>query len=145
MSKPSDFFINGRKQHRGLVAAVTGVTVAVAAGVMLQWHSGATAGVAAISAEDRVMSQVPPAPLPPPPAPAAPVRKASGTYQLRCWQYGRLLFDEGPVTLGAEARQGAKMVGTDRNGGALFITADLGGTTCLARPSAPPPNLALPR
>ncbi|WP_213955892.1 MULTISPECIES: hypothetical protein [unclassified Variovorax] len=144
MYKPSDF-INGRKQHGGLVAALTGVAVVAAAGIALQWHPGATAGIATTRGDDLVVTQVPPAPLPPPPAPAAPSRKVAGTYQLRCWQYGRLLFDEGPVTLGAEARQGAKMVGTDRNGGALFVTADLGGTTCLARPSPPPPNLAMPR
>jgi hypothetical protein len=145
MYKPSDF-INGRKQHRGLVAALAGVAVVAATGVALQWHPWASAGVTASTrSDDLVVTQVPSTPLPPVPAPQPPARKVAGTYQLRCWQYGRLLFDEGPVTLGAEARQGAKMVGTDRNGGALFVTADLGGTTCLARPSPPPPNLALPR
>ncbi|MEJ8853276.1 hypothetical protein WKW79_01775 [Variovorax robiniae] len=147
MYKPSDF-INGRKQHRGLVAALAGVAVVIGSGVALQWHPWATAGVTPTTrGDDLVVTQVPAAaaPLPPVPAPQPPVRKAAGTYQLRCWQYGRLLFDEGPVTLGAEAKQGAKMVATDRNGGALFVTADLGGTTCLARPSPPAPNLAMPR
>jgi hypothetical protein len=37
------------------------------------------------------------------------------------------------------------MVATDRRGRALIVTADLNGTTCLARPAAPPPSLALPR
>jgi len=142
--KPSDF-IDGRKQHGGLLAAMTGVAVVAAAGVMLQWHPGASAGIAATRGDDLVVTQVPPAPLPPPPAPQAPTRKASGTYQLRCWQYGRLLFEEGPVTLGSDVRQGAKLVAFDRHGGALLVTADLGGTTCLARPSAPAPSLALPR
>jgi hypothetical protein len=54
------------------------------------------------------------------------------------------LFDEGPVTLGPEARQGAKLVATDRNGGSVIVT-DSGWTTCQARPYPPEPNLALPR
>jgi hypothetical protein len=65
------------------------------------------------------------------------------TYQLRCWQHGRLLFDEGPVTL-ADARQGTRLVAIDRHGAALIVTV-AGETTCQARPYvAPPPNLALP-
>ena len=63
---------------------------------------------------------------------------------MRCWQYGRLLFDEGPVTLGPETRQGAKLVATDRHGGAVIVT-DSGWTTCQARPFPAAPNLALPR
>jgi hypothetical protein len=35
-------------------------------------------------------------------------------------------------------------VAIDRHGAALIVT-DAGGTTCLARPSAAAPNLALPR
>jgi len=147
MYKPSDIRPERSTKQRGArIAAVTGVALAAAAAMLLQLPLGATAGVAAIaaSADDPVVSQ---APLPPAPSSAAAAanRKASGTYQLRCWQYGRLLFDEGPVTLGAEARQGAKMVAIDRNGAPLMITADIGGTTCLARPSAPERILALPR
>ena len=63
----------------------------------------------------------------------APNQKAQGTYRLRCWQYGRLLFDEGPVTLSPETRQGARLVAFDRHGGALIVT-DAGWTTCQARP-----------
>jgi len=138
MYKPSDF-PSDRQERRGVrLAALSLVALVAATGTVLQWPRGAAAGVAAIAADDRVAPQV---------ASAAPASggKASATYQLRCWQYGRLIFDEGPVTLGAEARQGAKMVATDRRGGALIVTADLGGTTCLARPYPPPHSLWLPR
>jgi hypothetical protein len=104
--------------------------------MLLQLPLGATAGVAP-SDGDRNASHVPP-------KTAAPNQNAPGTYRLRCWQYGRLLFDEGPLTLGAEARQGAKLVAIDRHGGALIVT-HAGGTTCLARPSAAARSLALPR
>ncbi len=118
------------------LAVLTGVALVAVAGLLLLRPPGAAAGVAA-GTDDRVVSQASP------PAPA-PNQKAPATYQLRCWQYGRLLFDEGPVTLGAEARQGAKLVAIDRHGAALIVT-DAGGTTCLARPSAAVPNLAFPR
>lgn len=118
------------------LAAMTGIALLAVTGLLLQLPLRATAGIAS-GDNGRSVSQVPP-------PPAAPSQKASGTYQLRCWQYGRLLFDEGPVTLGAEARQGAKLVAINRHGAALIVT-DAGGTTCLARPSAAPPNLALPR
>ena len=144
MSKPNDS-VPGRGKRLGIrLAAVSGIALAAAVGV-LQLPLGATAGIATAAApsDDRVVSQLPPAPQPPVTA-AASRQKATGTYQLRCWQYGRLLFDEGPVTLGPEARQGAKLVATDRNGGAVIVT-DAGWTTCQARPYPAAPNLALPR
>jgi hypothetical protein len=129
VSKPSETS-PGRAKRLGLrVAAIAGIALATGAGVLLQMPRGATAGVAT-GGDDRVVR--------------APAQKGPGTYQLRCWQYGRLLFDEGPITLGPETRQGAKLVAFDRNG-ALLIVTDTGWTTCLARPSAAPPNLALPR
>ncbi|SEB09638.1 hypothetical protein [Variovorax sp. YR216] len=139
MYKPSDSLPHRQVRRGARLAAVSLVVIVTMTGIALQWPRGATAAVAAIiGGDDRVAPQV---------APALPAAggKAPATYQLRCWQYGRLLFDEGPVTLGAEARQGAKMVATDRRGGALIVTADLGGTTCLARPYPPPPSLWLPR
>jgi hypothetical protein len=114
---------------------MTGLALVAAIGMLLQLPFGATAGIAS-SDDGRNMSRVPP-------STAAPNQKAPGTYQLRCWQYGHLLFDEGPVTLGAEARQGARLVAIDRHGAPLIVT-DAGGTTCLARPSAAAPNPALP-
>jgi hypothetical protein len=139
--KPSDFRPDRQTWHGARLATVTLVAFLAATGVLLQSPHGARAGSAAIGGDDRVASQVRPAP-----APAAPIAKAPATsYQLRCWQNGRLLFEEGPVTLGADARQGAKMVAIDRHGAAVIVTADFGGTTCLARPAPPPPSLALQR
>jgi hypothetical protein len=138
--KPNDAHPDRAKQRGRRLAAITGLALVAATGMLLQLPLGAAAGIA--SGDDgRILSRDPPAAAA---AAAAPNQKASGTYQLRCWQYGRLLFDEGPVTLGAEARQGAKLVAIDRHGAPLIIT-DAGGTTCLARPSAAAPNLALPR
>jgi hypothetical protein len=136
--KPNDSNTDGVKQRGSRLVVMTGVALVAVTGMLLQLPLGATAGIA--SGDDgRIVS-----PVPPPPPAAALSQKASGTYQLRCWQYGRLLFDEGPVTLGVEARQSAKLVAIDRHGAPLIVT-DAGGTTCLARPSAATPNLALPR
>ena len=135
MYKPNDSHPD-REKHRGRRLIAAGVVALVAVtGVLLLLPPGATAGIAS-GYSDRNATRVPPS--------AAPTQKAPGTYQLRCWQYGRLLFDEGPVTLGAETRQSARLVAIDRYGAALIVT-DAGGTTCLARPSAAAPNLALPR
>ena len=144
MSKPNES-LPGRAKWLGIrLAALSRIALAAVVGI-LQLPSGATAGVAtaAAAADDRVVSGLPPAP-PPPASTPAPRQKGQGTYRLRCWQYGRLLFDEGPVTLGPEARQGAKLVATDRNGGSVIVT-DSGWTTCQARPYPPEPSLALPR
>jgi len=130
--KPNESRLDRGQQRGPRLAVLTGLALVAATGVLLQLPIGATAGIASGDG-DRV-----------PASAAAPNPKAPGTYQLRCWQYGRLLFDEGPVTLGAEARQGARLVAIDRNGAALIVT-EAGGTTCLARPSAAAPHPALPR
>ena len=137
MSKPNESRPGHPKRPALRVAAITGLALAAIAGALIQMPRGATAGVAT-GADDRVA--MPPVPSP---APAA-ARKGQGTFQLRCWQHGRLLFDEGPVTLSPETRQGAKLVAFDRRGGTLMVT-DTGWTTCLARPYPPPPSLWLPR
>jgi hypothetical protein len=136
--KPSDFLPDHQKQRGARLAAVSLVALVAVTAMVLQLPRGATAGAGAIGADDRVASQAAP-------APRAASRKAPTAYQLRCWQNGFLLFDEGPVTLDGDPRQGAKMVAIDRHGRALIVTADLSGTTCLARPAPPPPSLALPR
>ena len=136
MYKPNESRPAHAKRLGLRLAAVTGLGLAAGALVLLQLPQGATAGVAT-GVDDRVAPRV--APQNPPPG-----QKSQGTYQLRCWQYGRLLFDEGPVTLSPETRQGARLVAFDRHGGTLIVS-DAGWTTCLARPSPPPPNLALPR
>jgi len=138
MYKPSDFPPERRKQRRTRLAVMALVALAAVTGLVLQQPRGATAGAVDAGGEDRVASRAAAAP------PAAN-RKAPATFQLRCWQYGFLLFDEGPVTLDAETRQSAKMVAIDRHGRALIVTADVNGTTCLARPSPPPHSLWLPR
>jgi hypothetical protein len=136
--KPSDFLPDRQKQRGARLAAVSLIALVAVTGMVLQLPRGATADAGRIVDDDRVASRVAPAP------PAAS-RKTQGTYQLRCWQNGFLLFEEGPVTLGADAQQDARMVAIDRRGRALIVTADLNGTTCLARPAPPPPSLALPR
>jgi hypothetical protein len=135
--KPSDFLSDRQKRRGAGLAALSLAAIVAVTGIVLQWPRGATASVAAIGGDDRVALR------PVPKAPAANVR-APSAYQLRCWQNGRLLFEEGPVTLGVEAREGARMVATDRHGGSVIVTTDYGGTTCLARPAPPPPSLWLP-
>lgn len=134
MFKPNDP-LRGAAGKRGRILAGVGAVVAVAAAAaaLVQMPLGAFAGIAPGSVERASQPARPP----------AVATRAASTYQLRCWQYGRLLFDEGPVTLGPDAKQGARFVATDRNGGALIVT-DNGVTTCLARPSQPAPSLALP-
>jgi hypothetical protein len=134
VSKPNESRPDRAKRLGLRFAAMTGIALVAVAGVLLHMPRGATAGVAT-GADDRVAAKAPP--------PAANPR-AQGTYRLRCWQYGRLLFDEGPVTLGPETRQGARLVATDRQGGTVIVT-DSGWTTCQARPFPAAPNLALPR
>lgn len=114
------------------LAAAAGIAALLgAAGMLVQLPLGAAAGLVPNNGVSH--------------GAAASKQKAPGTYRLRCWQYGRLLFDEGPVSLGTEARQGARLVAIDRDGAPLIVT-DAGGTTCLARPAAAAaPNLALPR
>jgi len=135
--KPNDPRPDFAEQRGRRAAAPIGIALLAATGMLIQLPCGATAGIAPSDGERGV------SPVQPKTA-SAPNQKAPGTYRLRCWQYGRLLFDEEPVTLGAEARQAARLVAIDRHGAALIVT-DAGGTTCLARPSAAAPNLALPR
>jgi hypothetical protein len=135
MYKSSDF-PDRRKQRGARLAATSVLALLAGAALLLQLLPGAVAGITS-SDDDPVVSRAPP-------PSALPNRKSSSGFRLRCWQDGRLLFDEGPVTLGPEARQSASLVAIDRNGGALIVT-DAGGTTCLARPFPPPPSLAFPR
>lgn len=63
------------------------------------------------------------------------VTKAPGTYQIRCWQDGRLLFEEGHVSLPADSGQyGIRMSGSDRNGRPIYV-AETRNATCLIRAS----------
>lgn len=136
MFKPNESLAGRDKLHGLRIATMTAVAAIAVTGLLLPMPFGATAGIAA-GTGDRLASHDPP-------PSAAPNARAPATYQLRCWQYGRLLFDEGPVTLGAETRQAAKVVAIDRHGSALIVT-DTGAATCLARPFAAAPNPGLPR
>lgn len=122
------------------LAALTGVTLVAVVGLLLQLPLGASAGLAPGEIQRQTGEA---AARPVPPAPAAAPKAAPGAYRLRCWQFGRLIFDEGPVSLAADARQGARLVATDRNGATLIVT-DAGGATCLVRAAPPPPNPAMP-
>jgi hypothetical protein len=57
---------------------------------------------------------------------------ASTLYQLRCWQHGRLLFEEQDVRLDDEVVGGLKLRGSDRQRHPLLLT-DTGNATCLLR------------
>ena len=139
MYKPSDFLPYRQKWRGARLAAVSLVALVAVTGLaVLQLPRGATAGVTSTSGDDRIVPRVAP------PSPGAR-GKAPTAYQLRCWQNGWLLFEEVPVILGPEALEGTKMVVMDRHGAAVIVTANVNGTTCLARPAPPPPSLALPR
>src|SRR5262245_52368304 len=65
---------------------------------------------------------------PPPPAP--------GLYQIRCWQHGRLLFED-RISLPADAATySIRLSGTDRHGKPMYV-AETRNATCLVRPMAP--------
>jgi len=53
-------------------------------------------------------------------------------YQVRCWQYGRLLFEEREVQLTSDIAAGLKLRASDRNKLLVYVT-DTGNATCLIR------------
>jgi hypothetical protein len=80
-----------------------------------------------------------------PPQALPPEREAAatdGTYQLRCWQYGRLLFEERALVLATDMVEGLKLSGTDRRRQPVLVT-DTGNATCLIR-RAPAPRKPYP-
>jgi hypothetical protein len=76
-----------------------------------------------------------PAPAPAPvvrPGRAEPPRPTSGLYQIRCWQHGRLLFEDS-IRLPADASvYGIRLAGADRNGKPMYV-AETDNATCLVR------------
>ena len=69
-----------------------------------------------------------PAATEPPPAP--------GLYQIRCWQHGRLVFED-RITLPADAAAySIRLSGTDRYGKPMYV-AETRNATCLVRHMAP--------
>jgi hypothetical protein len=66
--------------------------------------------------------------------------KAQGGYQIRCWQEGRLLFEENHVALPADStRYAIRMTGTDRKGKPIYV-AETTNATCLIRSSVDEPG-----
>lgn len=63
---------------------------------------------------------------------AAPAKKAPPVLLLRCWQEGRLLFEEPLASVPADARKSARLTVIDRNGQSLHVI-DMTGATCLVR------------
>jgi len=69
------------------------------------------------------------------PQAAEPQATVAGLYQIRCWQHGRLLFED-RITLPADAAAyGIRMSGTDRNGKPMYV-AETRNATCLVRIAA---------
>ena len=70
---------------------------------------------------------------------AAPAQKAEqrapGPWQIRCWQDGRLLFEENGVSLPDTAQYPTHIAGTDRQGRPVSV-AETRNATCLIRPTA---------
>jgi len=59
--------------------------------------------------------------------------KGSFNYQMRCWQQGRLLFEENLVSLPSDgARYTLKVSGSDRYGRPVYV-AETSNATCLIR------------
>ena len=125
MFKPSD---HRRQLQRGLFSAILGRASVLA----LLIPVNAMSGVSTINS---------PEPAKPAPAPAATpkVAKSQGGYQIRCWQEGRLLFEENHVAMPVDSnRYAVKVSGTDRNGKPLFVV-ETTNATCLVRSTADGP------
>lgn len=73
------------------------------------------------------------------PSPAPGSTAPAGDYQIRCWQHGRLLFEENHVALPDTSQYGLRVSGKDRKGRPLFV-AETKNATCLIRTSAPERN-----
>ena len=63
---------------------------------------------------------------------AAPVKKAQPVLLLRCWQEGRLLFEEPLSSVPPETRKNARITVQDREGRSLQVI-DMASATCLVR------------
>jgi hypothetical protein len=68
--------------------------------------------------------------------PGAGVAGGELVYQLRCWQNGLLLFQENLARLPANASDGLRLSGTDRNHRPIYL-AETRNATCLIRSVVP--------
>jgi hypothetical protein len=68
-------------------------------------------------------------------APAKPAKPA-GAYQIRCWQDGRLLFEESHVSLppSDSPEYRIRLAATDRRGQPLYIAETANATCLIGRP-----------
>lgn len=72
---------------------------------------------------------------------AGPSAPLQGRFRLRCWQHGRLLFEQGGIGLPAGGpSQGVRLAGTDGTGRPLYL-ADTEHATCLLQQEATVPKL----
>ncbi len=127
-----------------IAGAVVGAVVAIAVIMPLSALSG-------ISRTDQPAPATQVAAAPAAPEEPAVLEQKAGrkagakgaTYSLRCWQYGRLVFEETGVRVDFEGEgQQTRLRGTDRSGDPLVIT-DTRNATCLIRserqePTRPP-------
>lgn len=91
-------------------------------------------------------------PPPPPslersaPAKEADTKTVARGWRLRCWQHGRLLFEEDDITLPPDgSRYTLKLEGRDRDGRPLYVAETLNATCLVRHAPAAHVNPALPR
>jgi hypothetical protein len=114
--------------HRRAVPTVTAAASSRSLAVALIGALILTLSVTAVQAGEVAAEK--PVPVPKEPSTA-------GTYQVRCWQHGRLLFEESAVALPDNAVSGLRLSGTDRRRQPLMVT-DTGNATCLIRSAVAP-------
>jgi hypothetical protein len=66
-----------------------------------------------------------------------PVAEAPAGYQLRCWQYGQLLFEQRNLDFDDATLTGLQLRGLDRRRRSVILT-DTGNATCLIRSDVAP-------
>jgi hypothetical protein len=111
MSRPSD-------AGRVLAALAVLMPVLALSGVTVDAPTSATAARPASAPARQARAEVPAA--------------GAGAYQIRCWQHGRLLFED-RITLPSDAAAyGIRLSGTDRNGKPMYV-AETRNATCLVR------------
>jgi hypothetical protein len=100
--------------------ALRGAVVAIGAAAALGLLAASISAVAGVIEAERQRE-------------AAPVKKAQPpVLLLRCWQEGRLLFEEPLASVPVETRKNARLSVTDRTGQSLHVI-DMAGATCLVR------------
>lgn len=118
---------NRSDRGRGRWPLAHGAVPWLAAVLLAVPAAGSLAGAAAVDGAARADGFDPSA------SASAPRRAPSRPlYLVRCWQDGRLLFEERDVALAADVTAGLKLRGTDRQRQPVMV-ADTGSATCLIR------------